>query len=39
MMEEKVEFMEGPLVRNGAGNQVDQAVVPNRGRSSPLGQT
>ena len=34
MMEEKAEFMEERLVRNGAGNQVDQAVVQNRGRSS-----
>jgi hypothetical protein len=34
MMEEKVEFMEEPLVRNGTGNQVDQVVVRNRGRRS-----
>ena len=38
MMEEKVEFMEGRLVGNGAGNQVDQAVVQNRGRSSHSGK-
>jgi hypothetical protein len=39
MMEEKVEFMEERLVCNGAGNQVDQAVVQNRGRSSHSGKT
>jgi len=39
MMEEKVGFMEERLVCNGDDNQVDQAVVRNRGRSSHSGKT